>query len=325
MIPEKQLAVLNDFFIPISKSILFPEIKLEFALYLSKGETYTPYINPGQILTVDKIKQIDADGIETLFILRSHSEFFKNYLNYNLGDVLNNKNLPIATRAHIYYSSTQLLAIEAINNCLPHNLPDEHYRQILKLAEMGTELLVEQGAFEDIANYVAYDNRGFNHSINVFIYNIALLRQYGFDMADLFKFGVGSLIHDIGSSTIPQNILCKAPPLSSVEKALLETHTSRGHAMCVNLLLSQEIKDCILLHHERLDGKGYPCGSIGSEIPVYVKSLSLADRYDRLVTGYSMDRAYTSFEALKLIKEEVGAAYDRDLYMALVLSLSTAK
>ena len=89
--------------------------------------------------------------------------------------------------------------------------------------------------------------------------------------------------------------------------------------------LTPTASQCILMHHERMDGSGYPGGLSGALIPDHVRAVCVADVYDALTSARPYAPAMPAFQALRLMREEMTQHFDLDAYKRLVLILSDAK
>ena len=131
--------------------------------------------------------------------------------------------------------------------------------------------------------------------------------QYGLSWSEQYMISMASALHDIGKIGIDEKILNKPGKLTKEEFDIMKTHTLIGAAMLENLKMYQEE---ILLevayqicrwHHERYDGKGYPDGLVGEEIPISAQVVSLADAYDALISDRVYKKAYSHEQAVKMI------------------------
>lgn len=126
------------------------------------------------------------------------------------------------------------------------------------------------------------------HSDRVSRYSLALAARLQFSEAQSDLLRRAAILHDIGKIAVPDAILNKNGPLTSEEQEVIRSHPLNGVRMVEPL---ESVKDTIPLirwHHERMDGKGYPDGLPGDQIPLLVRVLSVADVYDAL----SSDRPY---------------------------------
>lgn len=126
------------------------------------------------------------------------------------------------------------------------------------------------------------------HSERVTRYSLALARAVGVAGAALETLRKGALLHDIGKISIPDAILNKPGKLTDAEYDVVKTHSAQGAHIVEPLMSLREAVPLIRWHHERLDGRGYPDGLRGDQVPLLVRVLSVADIYDSLAS----DRPY---------------------------------
>jgi putative two-component system response regulator len=126
-------------------------------------------------------------------------------------------------------------------------------------------------------------------------------------------------LHDVGKIGIPDKILLKPGKLDSDEFEIMKTHTTVGKNIIEEMMRAVKDKDSIYLkhcrdiaycHHERYDGKGYPRGLQGNNIPLSARIASLSDVYDALVCARVYKEAFSYSEALKIIREGRGSQFD---------------
>ncbi len=134
--------------------------------------------------------------------------------------------------------------------------------------------------------------------------------QYSLSKEDISLISVASSLHDIGKIAIPDEILNKPGRLTDEEFAIMKNHSMLG----ANILseLPAEMRDAPLVkvayeicrwHHERYDGRGYPDGLKGDDIPISAQVVAMADVYDALTSERCYKKAFTHKEALKMILE----------------------
>jgi len=141
-----------------------------------------------------------------------------------------------------------------------------------------------------MANLKGHDEYTFAHSIQVSILSVALGTQIGLGKDELTLLGTGAMLHDLGKASIPLKILNKPGRLTEEEFRVMKTHPQRGvsHLAEKGRGCRPEILSCILEHHEKLDGTGYPQGLTEPEIGLLPRIVSVADVYDALTS----DRVY---------------------------------
>jgi putative two-component system response regulator len=123
-------------------------------------------------------------------------------------------------------------------------------------------------------------------------------------------------LHDVGKIGIPDKILLKPGKLDTDEFNIMKTHTTIGKNIIESILTNtdtvylQHCRDICFCHHERYDGKGYPRGLTGQDIPLSARIVSLVDVYDALVCARVYKAALPYNEALRIIKEGQGTQFD---------------
>jgi putative nucleotidyltransferase with HDIG domain len=124
-------------------------------------------------------------------------------------------------------------------------------------------------------------------------------QRLGWDESDVARLRMGGLLHDIGKLAVQVDVLRKPAALTVEEKAQMRAHPAVGAGMLQQVEEARGAVPCVLFHHERWDGRGYPYGRRGEEIPVEARLLAIADAFD----------AMTCFRPYRPIVEP-GAAID---------------
>ncbi len=120
-------------------------------------------------------------------------------------------------------------------------------------------------------------------------------------------------LHDIGKIAIDQSILEKPGPLSDVEWLEIKKHPETGYHILLASPEYAEIAEDILSHHERWDGKGYPRGIKGEDIPYRARIIAIADSYDAMTSERPYRKAMTKTEAYSEIKRNAGLQFDPEI------------
>lgn len=121
---------------------------------------------------------------------------------------------------------------------------------------------------------------------------------------------VSALLHDIGKIGIPEAILLKNGALTVEEREVICRHPLRGAEIIRPLSLPQECVEGIMYHHERYDGKGYPFGLQGEEIPLIASIIAVADSYDAMTTDRPYRKGMSKLAAINELKEHNGTQFD---------------
>ena len=151
------------------------------------------------------------------------------------------------------------------------------------------------------------------HSERVARYAVALARRLGYPPQRIEKIYFAALLHDIGKVAIPDILLLKPTALQEHEMEIIRSHVNLGYEILRHLAAFADVAEWIRAHHERWDGMGYPRNLKGREIPREAQILAIADVFDALTSTRPYRRAYTREEALKILEEEAGRAFDPEL------------
>ncbi len=117
-------------------------------------------------------------------------------------------------------------------------------------------------------------------------------------------------LHDIGKIAIPEKILLKDSSLTQDEYEIMKTHAEKGYRLAMTLPEISHVARGILTHHERWDGKGYPLGLKGEEIPFIARIVSVADSYDEMTSNRIYNKIKTKEEAIDELKRCAGHQFD---------------
>ena len=162
-----------------------------------------------------------------------------------------------------------------------------------------------------IANTVdAKDERTSQHSLRVAEYSVQIARKMGYSRKECENLRKAASLHDIGKIAIPDNILNKPSRLTDEEYVKMKSHTWRGAEILKGFTLIEHIREGALYHHERYDGRGYPQGLKGEEIPMYGRIIGVADAFDAMTANRiyrnQMDISYV----LNELKKGRGTQFD---------------
>lgn len=159
----------------------------------------------------------------------------------------------------------------------------------------------------------AKDHYTFSHSQHVAEYAAALAAAYGLDADHIEIVRQAGLLHDIGKIGTPESILTKTGRLTDEEFAIMKQHVESSTAMIRYLPSMDYVIPSVLGHHERWDGRGYPRGIAGEQIPIGARCLCLADSFDAMVSRRSYKDARSVDSALAEIERNLGGQFDPKL------------
>ncbi|MDF2556257.1 MAG: metal dependent phosphohydrolase [Bacillales bacterium] len=149
----------------------------------------------------------------------------------------------------------------------------------------------------EIKNYNEY---AYVHSMQVAFTCVLIGKELKFSNALLKELAIAGLLHDLGKTSIPHNILEKEGPLTEAEFELIKQHPDLGLSkLSSNRNLSKLVLDGIVQHHERVDGTGYPNNLSGDKISEFAKIIAIADVYDALTTDRSFRHAWDAHKTIE--------------------------
>ena len=149
-----------------------------------------------------------------------------------------------------------------------------------------------------------------SHIRRVQHYAAGLAQSLGMPDSEIQGVKTAALLHDIGKLAVPEHILAKPGPLTQEEFQKIRLHPQVGAEIISAVPFPYPVAPLILSHHERWDGKGYPQGLRGNEIPLGARILSVVDHFDALTSDRPYHKAMTTEAALALLTQEAGRALD---------------
>jgi HD-GYP domain-containing protein (c-di-GMP phosphodiesterase class II) len=156
------------------------------------------------------------------------------------------------------------------------------------------------------------------HSERVSRFSVAIANRMGMSPEEVEKIRISALLHDVGKIGIDDNILKKPAALTDDEFVLMKEHPQKGYKIMSQIPAMRDFLPGMYMHHEMINGAGYPQGLKGDEIPMMARIVSVADTFDAMTTDRPYSRALKFDEAVKLIKSYVGTRYDETVVAALV-------
>jgi len=214
------------------------------------------------------------------------------------------------------WSRTEIGELAHTFNTMSDDL--EHFVEDLKrAAEENRELFM--GSIQMLAGAVdEKDPYTRGHSDRVTRYSLLIAKEMGLPETFLEILRVSAQLHDVGKIGIEDHILKKPGALSQEEFEVMKTHTTKGANILRPVTQLAEMLPGIELHHEALDGRGYPYGLQGDQIPLLARVIAVADTFDALTTTRPYQRAHTSEETLEIIKNLAGKRLDPKAVEALL-------
>ena len=197
-------------------------------------------------------------------------------------------------------------SIEQMNTIRSINMALEDKNEELEKAYLDTIGILRQ-------TVEAKDPYTRGHSDRVSEFSVLIGKKMGLDEATLHTLKIGGLFHDIGKIGIPDSILLKESKLSDDEYSQIKNHPTIGAHILGDAKVFKDILPMVKHHHERFDGRGYPSGLAGTDIPLIARIAAVADTFDAMTSK----RTYRNSLPLDFVKEEIkkcsGTQFDPEI------------
>lgn len=160
------------------------------------------------------------------------------------------------------------------------------------------------------------------HSLNVCVLSVVLGRHIGLGEQSLNNLGLCGMMHDVGKMLVPLEVLNKPGRLDDDEMRIMQSHTTLGYEL---LKSSKDMyfgaSETAFMHHERLDGQGYPRKKLAHDLSLYTKIVTITDMYDAITSDRVYQKGRTHLEATKIMFDMMGLHLEETLVVKFVESL----
>ena len=306
--------------IPITT--LAPERLVGIKLFLRTGhDRYVLFLNESSLLSTSKIEKLKENNVSHLYLSTEDRQGYMNYIKKNLATILDNPELTESNKASIIYETASDITEE-----LFLKPSSESIEQARNLVDCMIDTISQSPKTSNLLMMITnQDYYTYTHSINVGIYAVSMTRKImpTISDADLKTLGLGYFLHDLGKAKIPNDIINKKGALDQDEWHLMQEHPALGAELAKEMKTDDPtIIDIIISHHERCSGTGYPGKRTQKEISLPGKVCAFCDVFDALTTKRSYKKALTTFEALKIIRNDTPDHFEAELLNPFILLFS---
>jgi HD-GYP domain-containing protein (c-di-GMP phosphodiesterase class II) len=194
---------------------------------------------------------------------------------------------------------------------------EEHIAKLARAAQENRELF--EGTVKALAAAIdGKDKYTRGHSERVSRISVAIGKRLNLPQDEVETLRMSALLHDVGKIAIDDNILKKPAALTDEEFLVMKTHPQKGYKIMSQIPAMKDFLPGMYMHHEMINGKGYPQGLSGDQIPLQAKIVSVADTFDAMTIDRPYQKALDLGEALDRIRSFVGSRYDAAVVDALI-------
>ena len=305
----------------IDKRLITEGSQIDFNLFLTNEtkNAMTIFLQSDSAVSGDT--KVKLREVEMLYISEDEEEQYQSYVNKHLQSIARNSDIPTEQKARLIYEKASETIDTMFSN--PESLKNVENTQPV-VNNFIDIILNDTSAVESLMKITAHDYYTHTHSINVSIYTLSLGSFLGITGKELEVLGMAAILHDLGKSKIDYEIINKNGKLTDDEFTQMKNHPALGPEIALKLGISDErILTGIRHHHEKIRGGGYPDNLSGEQISQFARIIGVCDVFDALSTKRSYKDPMSSFESLKLMKEQMEGHLDMGLVNAFIKMLHT--
>ncbi len=280
------------------------DVMVKVRLGRNNREVFKTCCPQGQRFEPVWLEKLQQAGISRVYIHRQDQPLVFHYLNQNLAVMLDDGSLPVKAKAervvdvtyfwmNQFFSNTQIQVMEHLKQgfeYVDHLLTfvrQDHYHQLW------------------LIDLYRYDQTLYSHCLNTCLLSMAFAKYLGWEERKIRDLGRGALLHDIGMTRVPKDILNKKGGLTADEWEVVKKHPFSGFVMLKTFsLMSREALFLVLQHHENGDGSGYPEGLKMNKIHPLARLVRIVDSFEALVSPRSWRPEVAPAQALRIMRQD---------------------
>lgn len=300
-------------YILIDKKVVQLDATFDFDIYYPQGEEMTLLLEKESV--VEQHHLVASYNQKALYISQKDQSSYKIFHEKYLQSLKDSFELFEDKTATIYSNATDIM------NTLFEN-PDTlgNYEETKEVVnDLVHTILDDHFAIKSLMKIATHDYYTHTHSLNVTVYSLSLGAFIGLSDADLSRLGESALLHDLGKSKVPSEIINKNGRLTPEEFEIMKAHPDLGYEIAQNMgIKDKHILAGIRYHQEKMSGEGYPLGLKGTKIPLFARIIGLCDVFDAITSKRSYKEAMSTFDALSLIKNKMHEHVDNELLAKMI-------
>ncbi|MTI65272.1 MAG: HD-GYP domain-containing protein [Firmicutes bacterium] len=297
---------------------LIPVNKIEEGSILAKNiydNRNTFLLKKGAVLNNHLIKKLTVNGIYYVYI---EDEFSDTEIKDIVSPEIRKKAVDSIKETFTYFNQYNDYKENCQYSINERSFIKKRNEHLENLTEISKELIDDISKKENIVVSLVdiknYDDYTYQHCINVAVLSMVAGIELNLSNKELKDLSLGAMLHDIGKTFIPKEILNKDGKLSDKEFDIMKKHSLLGYEYLKDCSwLSSAVKIIALQHHEKVNGSGYPKGLKGKKIYKLAKIVSVADVYDALTSNRPYRKPIAPNEALEYLYANGGEHFDYDI------------
>jgi len=292
----------DETYMTIPPGAILPGAMPKFKIFfLSPEGHYVLWALEGNKVTSEQLDKLTNGGLNEVYIDLEENFKYEEYLETNLGKILENEVTSVEQKAAIFSKvSTNVVRAAFDESFGSGTLGPSIIRRTEEMIKNALIFITESKSLKPLTQMIGHDYKTYEHATKVLWFTMLFLKdnpavleivQPGYQVFDklqqmeiLRQCGVGALLHDIGKVFISQDILNKSGPLTEIEWEIMKRHPLSSLAMLLTTDIPEYAKKAVLQHHEDFDGGGYPMGQRGLHINILARVLRIVDTFDAMTS-----------------------------------------
>jgi len=317
----------NGRYMAIPPGAIVPGALPDFRIFVVTLQgKYVLWALEGNRVSSQQLARLSESGTKEVFVAFEEQFKYEQYLETNLGNILENQSTPDDQKAEIFSKVSTNVVKGAFETSYGLGTMDAAaIQRTQQLIENALTFIKEAKSLQALAKMIGHDYQTYEHATKVLWFTVAFLQlnpdileqiEPGYQAFDetrridiLRQCGVGALLHDIGKAFISHEILTKNEPLTEVEWEIMKRHPLNGLAMLIDTDIPTFVKKAVLHHHEDFQGGGYPMSLEGPNITILARVLRVTDVFDAMTSR----RPYKDpMPPMKAAQVMIGTPEDKD-------------
>jgi HD-GYP domain-containing protein (c-di-GMP phosphodiesterase class II) len=304
-----------DKYTAIARNALVDDTKIDFDLFLKNdigGQSrYVLFCHSNEHFTSERREQLLSRNIQTFYISSKDTNKYFQYQEKNLKNIVEDSSKSSFEKSSTLYQVAKNLTNDILGDPRSgHNID----RATEWVGSTVSHIIQNENTFSGLFKVTSHDYHTFTHSVNTSVIGLLFGKYLSLNPHELECLGTGLLLHDIGKSALPSEIINKRGNLTSEEYNIIKKHPKEG----LDLLEHKKSIDgmslkVVIQHHENNDGTGYPYGIGGSDIHLFGQIARIIDAYDAMTSDRPYAVAMKPFDTLIAIKGEGLRCFNEEL------------